>query len=46
MGRFLTSLTVVTGFSLPIVLAHSGIVDPKASAMSILGGGYVFQHSH
>lgn len=46
MGRFLTSLTVVTGFALPIVFAHSGIVDPKASAMSILGGGYVFEHSH
>lgn len=40
MGRFLTSITVVTGFSFPVVLAHSGIIDPKASAMSILGGGY------
>jgi hypothetical protein len=41
MGRFLTSLIVVTGFALPIVLAHSGIIDSKASAMSIVGGGYV-----
>ncbi|KAF5357926.1 hypothetical protein D9756_001555 [Leucocoprinus leucothites] len=42
MGRFLTSLIVITGFALPIVLAHSGIIDSKASAMSIVGGGLVY----
>jgi len=42
LGRFLTSLIVVTGFALPIVLAHSGIIDSKASAMSIVGGGLVY----
>ncbi|KAF9454510.1 vacuolar protein sorting 55 superfamily protein [Macrolepiota fuliginosa MF-IS2] len=42
LGRFLTSLIVVTGFALPIVLAHSGIIDSKASIMSIAGGGLVY----
>ena len=37
----MTSLIVVTGFALPIVLAHSGVIDSRASAMSIVGGGYV-----
>lgn len=32
---------VVTGFALPIVLAHSNIIDPKACVMSITGGGWV-----
>ena len=40
-GRFITALIVVTGFALPIVLAHSEIINPKACAMSIIGGGYV-----
>ena len=38
-GRFLTSLIVVTGFAMPIVLAHSGVINGKACAMSIAGGG-------
>lgn len=38
-GRFLTSLIVVTGFAMPIVLAHSGIINGKACVMSIAGGG-------
>ncbi|EKM82664.1 hypothetical protein AGABI1DRAFT_111246 [Agaricus bisporus var. burnettii JB137-S8] len=42
LGRFTTSLIVITGFALPIVLAHSGIIDSKASAMSIVGGGLVY----
>src|ERR1700730_13405737 len=40
-GRFLTSIIVVTGFALPIVLARSGIIVPWACAMSITGGAYV-----
>ena len=32
---------VVTGFALPIVLAHSNVIDPKACVMSITGGGWV-----
>jgi len=39
MGRFLTSIIVVSGFALPIILAHSEVIDPKASVMSIIGGG-------
>jgi hypothetical protein len=39
LGRFITAMIVVTGFALPIVLAHSGIINPAACAMSIIGGG-------
>jgi hypothetical protein len=39
IGRFITAMIVVTGFALPIVLAHSEIINPKACAMSIIGGG-------
>jgi hypothetical protein len=39
LGRFLTSVFVVTGFALPIVLAHSEIITTSACAMSIVGGG-------
>jgi len=42
LGRFITSIFVVTGFALPIVLAHSRIIDPKACAMAIVGGGLVY----
>ena len=42
LGRFITSGVVVTGFALPLVLAHSDIIRPGACVMSIVGGGYVF----
>ena len=41
LGRFITAFIVVTGFSLPLVLAHSEIIRPGASVMSLIGGGYV-----
>lgn len=41
LGRFITAMFVVTGFALPIVLAHSNVINAKACAMSIAGGGYV-----
>lgn len=41
LGRFFTSIIVVSGFALPIILAHSEVIDPKACVMSIIGGGYV-----
>jgi hypothetical protein len=41
LGRFLTSIIVVTGFALPVVLTHSEVVRPGACVMSIIGGAYV-----
>ena len=41
LGRFITAFIVVTGFSLPLVLAHSEIIKSGASIMSLIGGGYV-----
>jgi len=41
IGRFVTAFIVVTGFALPLVLAHSEIIKPGASIMSLIGGGYV-----
>lgn len=41
LGRFITSIIVISGFALPIILAHSEVIDPKACVMSIIGGGYV-----
>jgi len=45
LGRFITAFIVVTGFSLPLVLAHSEIIKPGASIMSLIGGGYVSSYS-
>ena len=45
LGRFITAFIVVTGFSLPLVLAHSEIIRPGASIMSLIGGGYVCSYS-
>jgi len=41
-GRFITSLTVVTGFALPLILAHAQIIRPAACVMSIIGGALVY----
>lgn len=41
LGRFITSIVVVTGFALPLVLAHSNVIHVGACAMSIIGGGCV-----
>jgi len=42
LGRFITSIVVVTGFALPLVLAHSDVIRPGACVMSIVGGGLVY----
>jgi hypothetical protein len=42
LGRFLTSVTVVTGFAFPVVLAHSEIIRTEACVMSVVGGGLVY----
>jgi len=41
-GRFMTSCIAVTGFALPIALAHAQVIHPAASVMSIIGGGLVY----
>jgi hypothetical protein len=42
LGRFITSIIVVTGFAFPLVLAHAEVIRPMASIMSIVGGGLVY----
>ncbi|KAK0197055.1 vacuolar protein sorting 55 [Armillaria mellea] len=42
LGRFITSLVVITGFALPVVLAHSDVITKSACVMSIIGGGLVY----
>jgi hypothetical protein len=44
LGRFITSIIVVTGFAFPVVLTHSEVITPGACAMSIVGGGYVLSN--
>ncbi|KAJ2686609.1 Vacuolar protein sorting-associated protein 55 [Coemansia spiralis] len=41
-GRFLTSILIVSGFGLPLVLAHSGIITTAAMLMSVGGGLLVY----
>jgi len=41
LGRFITSIIVLSGFALPIILAHSEVIVPQACVLSIVGGGYV-----
>ncbi|WWC95196.1 hypothetical protein V866_002052 [Kwoniella sp. B9012] len=41
-GRFLTGMLVTTGLSLPVLLAHSKLIQPAACWMSIAGGGLVY----
>jgi len=42
LGRFLTSIIVVTGFALPIVLAHAEVIRTGACITSMIGGGLVY----
>ncbi|KAI0273778.1 vacuolar protein sorting 55 [Gloeopeniophorella convolvens] len=42
LGCFITAVIVVTGFALPLILAHSEIIKPGASVMSLIGGGLVY----
>lgn len=41
-GKFLTAMLVVSGFGLPVVLAHSEIITRAAMVMGISGGGLVY----
>ncbi|CCA71073.1 related to VPS55-protein involved in late endosome to vacuole trafficking [Serendipita indica DSM 11827] len=42
LGRFITSIVVVTGFALPLILQHAEVIKPAASYMSIVGGSLVY----
>ncbi|KAF8522282.1 vacuolar protein sorting 55 [Hysterangium stoloniferum] len=42
LGRFITAIIVVTGFALPLVLAHAEVIHPAACVMSVIGGGLVY----
>ncbi|KAF8495616.1 vacuolar protein sorting 55 [Gautieria morchelliformis] len=42
LGRFITAITVVTGFAFPLVLAHAEVIRTDACVMSIVGGGLVY----
>jgi len=42
LGHFLTAVIVVTGFALPLVLAHAEVIHPTACYMSIGGGALVY----
>ncbi|KAJ1743571.1 Vacuolar protein sorting-associated protein 55 [Coemansia sp. RSA 1086] len=41
-GRFMTAVLVVSGFGLPVVLSHAGIITSMAMYMSIIGGVLVY----
>ncbi|KAG9318494.1 vacuolar protein sorting 55 superfamily protein [Chiua virens] len=42
LGRFITSIVVISGFALPVVLTHSEVIRPGACVMSVVGGGLVY----
>jgi len=42
VGRFLTSILIVTGFCLPSVFAHTDIITTRAMYMSIGGGVLIY----
>ncbi|KDN39397.1 vacuolar protein sorting 55 [Tilletiaria anomala UBC 951] len=41
-GNFLTALMVVSGFALPLTLAHAGVITGTACLMSVSGGALVY----
>ncbi|EIM20818.1 vacuolar protein sorting 55 [Wallemia mellicola CBS 633.66] len=41
-ARFFTSITLVTGAALPLVLAHAGILATTSSIMSVIGGALIY----
>ncbi|KAI3550347.1 vacuolar protein sorting 55 [Colletotrichum paranaense] len=42
LGRFCTGFMVVMGIALPIVLAHSDLIQVEAMVMSIIGGLLIY----
>lgn len=41
-SRFFTSIILVTGAAIPIVLAHAGILAMTSSIMSVTGGTLIY----
>ncbi|CAO3572064.1 unnamed protein product [Mortierella alpina] len=41
-GYFLTGLMIITGFCLPVVLAHAQVITVPAMVMSISGGLLIY----
>ncbi|TDZ12961.1 Vacuolar protein sorting-associated protein 55 [Colletotrichum sidae] len=42
LGRFFTGFLVVMGIALPVVLAHSNLIQVEAMVMSIIGGLLIY----
>ncbi|KAK4453584.1 vacuolar protein sorting 55 [Podospora aff. communis PSN243] len=42
LGRFCTGFLVVMGLALPMMLAHSGIIEVPAMVMSVIGGLLIY----
>ncbi|KAJ0161985.1 Vacuolar protein sorting-associated protein 55 [Colletotrichum tanaceti] len=42
LGRFCTGFLVVMGIALPVVLAHSNLIQIEAMVMSIIGGFLIY----
>ncbi|KEF61693.1 uncharacterized protein A1O9_03262 [Exophiala aquamarina CBS 119918] len=42
LGRFVTGFLVVMGIALPVLLAHTGLIQVEAMAMSIVGGLLIY----
>jgi len=42
LGRFCTGFLVVMGLALPMLLAHSGIIQVPAMIMSVIGGLLIY----
>jgi len=42
LGRFATGFLVLMGIALPVLLAHSGLIQIPAMAMSIIGGLLIY----
>ncbi|KAK0651939.1 vacuolar protein sorting 55 [Cercophora newfieldiana] len=42
LGRFCTGFLVVMGLALPMILAHSGIIEVPAMIMSVIGGLLIY----
>ncbi|KAM0434079.1 hypothetical protein ACHAPT_004024 [Fusarium lateritium] len=42
LGRFFTGFFVVMGIALPVVLAHSGLIEIQAMIMSVVGGLLIY----